>query len=116
MNNESTALAGILEVINLSKVTIKLRDKKGQFHRYEQDWISTRKLIESFDINSDNYPLIKDYYAKTIDFVASVFDDKRVTPDAILDGVDATKFEDFMEDFFNQLAGGTDPNLDPENE
>lgn len=100
----------------MAKVKIKLRDNKGQFHSYEQNWVSTRKLIESFDINTENYPLLKDYYEKTIDFVASVFNDKRVTPDAILDGVPAQEFNEFMDDFFGQLAGGTDPNLDPENE
>ncbi|HJE96592.1 MAG TPA: hypothetical protein K8V00_03135 [Ligilactobacillus acidipiscis] len=100
----------------MAKIKIKLRDKKGQTHSYEQSWIPTRKLIESFDINTENYPTLKEYYEKTIDFVASVFDDKRVTSDTILDGVSAQEFDDFMADFFDQLAGGTDPNLEPENE
>lgn len=100
----------------MSKIKIKLRDKKGVFHNYEQNWVPTRKLMESFEIDSQSYPTNKEYYEKTINFVASVFDDKRVTYDAIIDGVASNEFDNFMEDFFSQMLGGTDPNLEPENE
>lgn len=99
----------------MSKVRIKLRGKDGKLHVYEQMWVSTRKLLEAMEITRDNYPSERELNQKQVEFIASVFDQKEITPDAILDGVAAWDFNKFVDNFLDQLLG-VDPNSQQEEE
>ncbi|MFT8392538.1 MAG: hypothetical protein ABF624_00845 [Liquorilactobacillus ghanensis] len=99
----------------MAKIAIKLRDKNGKIKTYEQMWVPTRKLLEAMEITSDNYPNIIDMNHKQVDFIASLFDQEEVTADAIMDGVAAWKFNEFVDGVLDQLMG-IDPNSQKEEE
>ncbi len=99
----------------MSKISIKLRGKDGKMKIYEQMWVPTRKLLEAMEITSDNYPSMVDINHKQVEFIASLFDQKEVTADAIMDGVAAWKFNEFVDGVLDQLMG-IDPNSQKEEE
>lgn len=99
----------------MAKISIRLRGKDGKIKTYEQMWVPTRKLLEAMEITSENYPSELEMNKKNVEFIASVFDQKEVTPDAIYDGVASWNFNRFIDNFLDQLLG-TDPNSQQEEE
>lgn len=97
----------------MARLEIKIRQKDGEYKKYEQNWVPTRKLLEALDIGPETYPEMKEMNEKQAEFIASVFDEKEVTKDAILDGVAAWEFAPFVDEFLNKLLG-VDPNLEAE--
>ncbi|AUJ29632.1 MAG: hypothetical protein LKJ22_01020 [Liquorilactobacillus nagelii] len=97
----------------MARLEIKIRNKNGEYKKYEQNWVPTRKMLEALDIGHENYPDLKELNEKQAEFIASVFDEKEVTKDAILDGVAAWEFAPFVDEFLNKLLG-VDPNLEAE--
>ena len=97
----------------MARLEIKIRQKNGEYKKYEQNWVPTRKLLEALDIGPDTYPEMKEMNEKQAEFIASVFDDKEVTKDAILDGIAAWEFAPFIDVFLAKLMG-VDPNLEAE--
>ncbi|MFT9004999.1 MAG: hypothetical protein ABF991_09855 [Liquorilactobacillus hordei] len=97
----------------MARLEIKIRQKNGEYKKYEQNWVPTRKLLEALDIGPDTYPEMKEMNEKQAEFIASVFDDKEVTKDAILDGIAAWEFAPFIDGFLDKLMG-VDPNLEAE--
>lgn len=72
-------------------IRIELRDDKGRKVVHEQDFVRARKVREAFEMldQFDTGEIIGEAKRldKMVEFVASVFDDKEVTTDAIYDGL-----------------------------
>lgn len=98
-------------------IRIKLRGKDGKFHFYEEKNVSAQKMLDMLDLNPANYPELsrREFYEKQIDFTASLFKDKRVTRQAILNGLMAWELDSTLEDIAGQLMG-YDPKVTLESE
>lgn len=82
-------------------IKLRIRDSKGDFQEYFQDFVPYSKRLD-FIRKERELENRKDDEGKTItttldeylelqaEFVAGLFDDKRVTKKAIMDGVDTT--------------------------
>ena len=101
-------------------IKLKLRNKKGEFKTYYQEFVPYRKrldylkeeaeltdeyekFVQQLPVDNNGKPIIPtaeytDYELKLAnfraEFVANLFDDKAVTKDAILDGMEPTDATD----------------------
>ena len=101
-------------------VKLKLRNKKGEFKTYYQEFVPYRKrldylkeeaeitdeyekFVQQLPVDNNGKPIIPtaeytDYELKLAnfraEFVANLFDDKAVTKDAILDGMEPSDATD----------------------
>ena len=101
-------------------IKLKLRNKKGEFKTYYQEFVPYRKrldylkeeaeitdeyekFIQQLPVDNNGKPIIPtaeytDYELKLAnfraEFVANLFDDKAVTKDAILDGMEPSDASD----------------------
>ena len=101
-------------------IKLKLRNKKGEFKTYYQEFVPYRKrldylkeeaeitdeyekFIQQLPVDNNGKPIIPtaeytDYELKLAnfraEFVANLFDDKAVTKDAILDGLEPSDATD----------------------
>lgn len=101
-------------------IKLKLRNKKGEFKTYYQEFVPYRKrldylkeeaeitdeyekFVQQLPVDNDGKPIIPtveytDYELKLAnfraEFVANLFDDKAVTKDAILDGMEPSDATD----------------------
>lgn len=101
-------------------VKLKLRNKKGEFKTYYQEFVPYRKrldylkeeaeitdeyekFVQQLPVDNNGKPIIPtaeytDYELKLAnfraEFVANLFDDKAVTKDAILDGMEPSDASD----------------------
>lgn len=101
-------------------IKLKLRNKKGEFKTYYQEFVPYRKrldylkeeaeitdeyekFIQQLPVDNNGKPIIPtaeytDYELKLAnfraEFVANLFDDKAVTKDAILDGMEPSDATD----------------------
>lgn len=44
----------------MARLEIKIRNKNGEYKKYEQNWVPTRKMLEALDIDSQTYPDLKE--------------------------------------------------------
>lgn len=88
-------------------VQIQLLGQDGKLHTYEEKHITARKRLEMMDLVREKYPdaSSREFYEIELDFVASLFEDERVTRETILDGVEAWDLDNFMEGVMAQLMG-----------
>ncbi|CAI3374700.1 hypothetical protein CIRMBP1304_00734 [Enterococcus cecorum] len=101
-------------------IKLKLRNKKGEFKTYYQEFVPYRKrldylkeeaeitdeyekFVQQLPVDNNGKPIIPtaeytDYELKLAnfraEFVANLFDDKAVTKDAILDGMEPSEAMD----------------------
>ena len=101
-------------------IKLKLRNKKGEFKTYYQEFVPYRKrldylkeeaeitdeyekFVQQLPVDNNDKPIIPtaeytDYELKLAnfraEFVANLFDDKAVTKDAILDGMEPSDATD----------------------
>lgn len=101
-------------------IKLKLRNKKGEFKTYYQEFVPYRKrldylkeeaeitdeyekFVQQLPLDNNGKPIIPtaeytDYELKLAnfraEFVANLFDDKAVTKDAILDGMEPSEATD----------------------
>ena len=101
-------------------IKLKLRNKKGEFKTYYQEFVPYRKrldylkeeaeitdeyekFVQQLPVDNNGKPIIPtaeytDYELKLAnfraEFVANLFDDKAVTKDAILDGMEPSDASD----------------------
>lgn len=98
-------------------IKIQLRGKDGKQHFYEEKNVSAQKMLDMLDLNTTNYPDLsqRQFYEKQIDFTASLFSDKRVNRQAILNGLMAWELDEFLQDVAGQVMG-YDPKVQLESE
>lgn len=93
----------------LNEIRLEIKDKDGNINTYIKDSIPMKKMIEWYKIEEaiDNGELKEgiEVINKKIEFVASVFDDERVTPEAILEGVDSRLFQESIQGIIYQVLG-----------
>ncbi|MCZ0717829.1 phage tail assembly chaperone G [Aerococcus kribbianus] len=98
----------------MKELRLELKNEDGQVDTFVQDFIPMKRLLEWYE----NQSLIEegeikpgvDVIVKKIEFVASLFDDERVTPERILSGLDSRQFEEKIHGLINQVVlGETDP-------
>ena len=83
-----------------------------KIEHFEQDFVPFRKHIEMLKMNekvSQGGITELEWLEKKATFIASLFSDKRVTMDAILDGLSSTTANEEMERVIGQMLG-IDPN------
>jgi len=104
----------------MTQIKLILRQKNGQFKTFIQEFVPYRKRLEYIKLESD----IASKYEKTdetqkndeddkrlelqdmqVDFVASLFEDKAVTKDAILDGLDSESSDQIMDIILFRVLG-----------
>ncbi|KRO17415.1 phage tail assembly chaperone G [Lacticaseibacillus saniviri] len=97
------------------KLELKLRQKNGRLKTYTQDFIPIQKLIEAADLNDHilDYKNQVEWIKAKVTFVASVFDDPEVTPEALLAGVEARDALEVIDGTINEVMGLNDPNSTP---
>lgn len=83
------------------ELRLELKDEKGNINTFIQksipmrklfDWMEIEKAIEEGEIKQG-----LDVIVKKVEFVAGLFDDERVTPEALLDGLDARDFQEAIQ-------------------
>lgn len=93
----------------MKEIRLELKNEKGQTDTFIQKNIPMQKLIEAVELQDDfEQRKIKtnvDGVLRKIDFVASCFEDERVTTEAILKGLDARQFEEVIEGVINIVMG-----------
>lgn len=91
------------------EIRIELLDKDGNKNTYIQKDIRTKKIIEALELMDDfQRKKIKtnvEGATRKIELVAGCFDDPRVTPEAILEGLPIQDFESTVEGIINVLLG-----------
>lgn len=93
----------------MKKIRIELTDKDGKTNIYEQKNIPLKKMLEWYQIEDaiqkgEIKPGIEILEQK-IKFVADLFDDERVTYEAILEGLDAREFEQSIQQLILKAMG-----------
>lgn len=93
----------------MKEIRLELKNEKGQTDTFIQKNIPMQKLIEAVELQDDfEQRKIKtnvEGVLRKIDFVAGCFEDKRVTTEAILKGLDARQFEEVIEGVINIVMG-----------
>lgn len=85
---------------------------KGKKEHFEQTFVPFRKQIEMLKMNQsieDTKITQAEWLEKKAKFIAGLFDDKRVTADAVLDGLSSATAVDDMENTIAEMLG-VDPN------
>lgn len=99
------------------ELRLELKDEKGNINTFIQKSIPMRKLFEWMEIEKAiEEGEIKqglDVIVKKVEFVAGLFDDERVTPEALLDGLDARDFQEAIQQKIWVVLG---IDLDPKKE
>lgn len=91
------------------ELRIELIDKDGNTNTFIEKDVRTKKIIEALELMDDfNQRKIKSNVegaTRKIEFVASCFDDQRVTPEAIIEGLPFYEFEATIEGIINTILG-----------
>lgn len=91
------------------EIRIELIDKDGNKNTYIQKDVRTKKIIEALELMDDfenrNIKTNVEGATRKIEFVASCFEDKRVTAEAILEGLPFYEFESTVEGIINTILG-----------
>ncbi len=105
----------------MTQIKLILRQKNGQFKTFIQEFVPYRKRLEYIKLESDiaskyekppfearkNYEDDKriELQDMQVEFVASLFEDKAVTKDAILDGLDSESSDQIMDIILFRVLG-----------
>lgn len=89
-------------------IKLTIRDDKGKDKVIQQNWISTRTLLDGLTLLDEKIAKKFDYISEVSKFIAKVMG---VTQEEILDGVASWEWDGFENSFWTQLMGGVD---DPE--
>ena len=88
---------------------IELINKNGEKVVYEQGFVSARRVYAALEMQKefDNNPELTELEQaeKMVEFVAGTFDDKKVTTDAIWDGLESRNFYEEMFRILDQVMG-----------
>ncbi|MDE3295911.1 phage tail assembly chaperone G [Lacticaseibacillus rhamnosus] len=102
----------------MESLKIKLRQKDGKIKTYEQQFVPLQKLIDAADLNdhASEYKTQVEWIEAKLKYVAGLFDDREVTAEAMLKGIDARESLQVVDDLINQVMGLSDPNSETANE
>lgn len=95
----------------------KVTDKDGKEAVFRQRAVPTQKLIEFMELTPENYTELTtqaDWIKKNAEFIASLFDNKRVTPDFLLSHINAWDWSDFVDQIGAQMLGVDPKKLETE--
>lgn len=96
-------------VLERKELRLELIDKEGNTNTYIEKDVRTKKIIEALEIMDDIHQgRIKtnvDVVLRKIEFVASCFKDKRVTAEAILEGLPFEEFENSVQGIIDTILG-----------
>lgn len=96
------------------EIRIDLINGKGEKDTYTQTLLPVQKLIDGLELQeqfeTDQIKTEAEGVLKKVEFVASVFDDKRVTADSILKGLDVRDFKTNIDGIIN-IVMGADPDV-----
>lgn len=91
------------------EIRLELLDEDENKNTFIQKNIRTKKIIEALQLMDDfaagRIKTNVEGATRKIELVASCFDDKRVTPEAILEGLPIDQFEEKVEGIINILLG-----------
>lgn len=91
------------------ELRIDLIDKEGNTNTFIQKDVRTKKIIEALEMMDDftNQKIKSNVEGATrkIEFVAGCFEDKRVTAEAILEGLPFYEFESTIEGIIDTILG-----------
>ena len=92
----------------MAKLSITLFDKNGDVVTYTQDKVPGKRVLDFWELqekysNPDYTP--KQNLLDRLEFVASLFDAKAVTADAILNGLNAWELEETVDNLILTAVG-----------
>ena len=92
----------------MTKLSITLFDENGDSVTYNQDKVPGKRVLDFWDLqekyaNPDYNP--KQNLLDRLDFVASLFDAKAVTPEAVLNGLNAWDLEETIDNIILTAVG-----------
>lgn len=94
----------------MAKIYLKLKNEDGSFREYRKDRIKARWVKEAMkhskklgEVEKKNDPVM--LLEERLKFTCEVFEDKELTPEAILDGLDAEELFPTMDNIFSILMG-----------
>nr|DAF53313.1 MAG TPA: hypothetical protein [Siphoviridae sp. ctHjK2] len=92
----------------MTKLSITLFDENGDKVSYEQDKVPGKRVLDFWDLQekcaSPDYTP-KQNLLDRVDFVASLFDQKAVTADAILNGLNSWELEGTVDNLILTAVG-----------
>ena len=99
-------------------IKMVLRNKNGDMITHTQNFIPFKKMIEWWEIEEkvslgDIEPG-KDVLVTKAKFVASLFDDERVTYESILEDMDSRGFEEYIQNNIYEVMGFSAPSEEEE--
>lgn len=96
------------------EIRIDLINNNGEKDTYTQTLLPVQKLIDGLELQeqfeTDQIKTESEGVLKKVEFVASCFDDKRVTTESILNGLDVRDFVDKIDGIIN-IVMGADPEV-----
>lgn len=92
----------------MAKLSITLFDENGDKVTYKQDSVPGKRVLDFWELqekytNPDYTP--KENLLDRVEFVASLFDAKAVTSDAILNGLNAWELEETVDNLILTAVG-----------
>lgn len=88
---------------------LELRNKKGETVVHKQEFVSGRRVRVALEMQDEFERNMELTHTQTLDklveFVAGTFDDKAVTEDAILDGIEADELFEVLNGVVDQVMG-----------
>lgn len=99
-------------------IKISLKNEEGKVITYTQSFIPFKKMIEWWEleekVNSGQIAAGKEVLVTKAKFVASLFDDDRVTYESMLEGMDSRSFEEYVQNNIYEAMGISLPSNDEE--
>lgn len=100
------------------EIRINLKNKDGKFITHTQGFIPFKKMIEWWEleekVNLGKIEAGKDVIITKAKFVASLFDDERVTYETMLESMDSRDFEEYIQNNIYEAMGINLPNDEEE--
>lgn len=92
----------------MKEIRLDLMDSEGNTNTYTQKRVPLKKIIEYLELenkNKETPPTSSEVVTQQVEFLADLFDDTRVTPEAIFEGLDAREFESAVRDTIFEAVG-----------
>ena len=94
----------------MAKLELELIGKNGDVVTYTQNRIPGKKLLEFWEMMADIEDHIEQYrtadiIGKKAEFVASLFDQKKVTAEAIIEGCNSWELVDTLDKLIQKMMG-----------
>lgn len=97
----------------MAKLYLKLRNEDGSFREYRKDKIPARQIKAALQCQKKVGELGKKQDSLAIleerlKFTCDMFEDKELTPDAILDGLEVDELWPMLDEVFETVMGNKD--------